>query len=146
MLVQQARDQRLVRQALRERALLDRFQVLAREPDVQPPVFAEGGLSVARVSSALARAARGGFPLTALDGLEQPFLVRALPPGLLHTSRRTPMVRRPLVGGADLEQLPVVPHPPEQRDASRVLSAEEPGRNRHLRQTGRRTLLARAWL
>ena len=40
VLVQQARDQRLIRQALRERPLLNRLQVLARQPDVQPSVLA----------------------------------------------------------------------------------------------------------
>ena len=39
--MQQTRDQDLIRQSLRERALLDRLQVLTREPDVQPPVLAE---------------------------------------------------------------------------------------------------------
>jgi DinB family protein len=47
VLVQQARDQRLVRQPFRERALLDRLQVLARQPDVQPAILAERGLGMA---------------------------------------------------------------------------------------------------
>ena len=63
VLVQQARDQRLIRQALRERSLLDRLQVLARQPDVQPPVLAERRLGVARVASSFALAAAGGLPL-----------------------------------------------------------------------------------
>ena len=57
VLVQQARDQRLIRQALRERPLLDRLQILARQPDVQPPVLAERGLRVTGVPGALAFAA-----------------------------------------------------------------------------------------
>ena len=47
--MQQARDQSLVRKALRERPLLDRLQVLAREPDVQPSILSERRLGVARV-------------------------------------------------------------------------------------------------
>jgi hypothetical protein len=74
VLMQQARDQRLVRQTLGECALLDRLQVLAREPNVQPSVLPERCLGVAGVASSLALAAGGGFPLTALDGVEQLFL------------------------------------------------------------------------
>src|SRR5882762_252389 len=73
--VQQARDQRLIRQPLCERPLLNRLQVLARQPDVQPPVLAERGLGVAGVPSSLALAAAGGLPLAALDGLKQLLLV-----------------------------------------------------------------------
>src|SRR5687767_5569917 len=47
--MQQAGDQRLVGQPPRECPLLDRLQVLAREPDVQPPVLAERRLGVAGV-------------------------------------------------------------------------------------------------
>jgi hypothetical protein len=57
VLVQQARDQRLVRQALRQGSLLDRLQVLARQPDVQPSVLAKRCLRVARVTGR-ARACR----------------------------------------------------------------------------------------
>ena len=39
VLVQQAGDQRLIRQTLCERPLLDRLQVLARQPDVQPAIL-----------------------------------------------------------------------------------------------------------
>src|SRR5437867_9671773 len=76
VLVQQARDQRLLRQPLGERPLLNRLQVLARQPDVQPPVLAERGFGVAGVPSSLALAAAGGLPFAALDGLEQLLLVR----------------------------------------------------------------------
>jgi hypothetical protein len=38
---QQARDQRLVWQAFGKCTFLDRLQVLARQPDVQPPVLAK---------------------------------------------------------------------------------------------------------
>jgi hypothetical protein len=46
VLVQQARDQRLVRQAFRQRPLLDRLQVLARQADVQPSILLERRLCV----------------------------------------------------------------------------------------------------
>src|SRR5687767_9209847 len=69
--MQQAGDQRLVGQPPRECPLLDRLQVLAREPDVQPPVLAERRLGVAGVASSLALAAAGGLPLPALDRLEE---------------------------------------------------------------------------
>src|SRR6478735_2162321 len=75
VLVQQARDQRLIRQPLGERPLLNRLQVLARQADVQPPVLAERGLGVAGVPSSLALAAAGGLPLAALDRLKQLLLV-----------------------------------------------------------------------
>jgi hypothetical protein len=52
--MQQARDQRLIRQALRERALLDCLQILVRQANVQPPVFLEGRLCVAREASPFA--------------------------------------------------------------------------------------------
>src|SRR5438477_568209 len=74
--VQQARDQRLIRQALRERSLLNRLQVLARQTDVQPSVFLERRLGVAREASSVARTAAGGLPLDSFDGLEQLLLVR----------------------------------------------------------------------
>ena len=67
VLVQQARDQRLIRQPFSQRTLLDRFQVLARQPDVQSAVFAKRGLGVAGVPGALALAALGGLPLAAVD-------------------------------------------------------------------------------
>jgi hypothetical protein len=51
VLVQQARDQRLIRQPLCERSLLNRLEVLARQPDVQPSVLSERGLGVSRVAS-----------------------------------------------------------------------------------------------
>ena len=44
--VQQARDQRLIRQPLGERPLLNRLQVLARETNIQPTILAERGLGV----------------------------------------------------------------------------------------------------
>src|SRR5215813_4467334 len=69
VLVQQARDQRLIRQPLGERPFLNRLQVLARQPDVQPPVLAERGLRVAGVARSLALAAAGGLPLAALEQL-----------------------------------------------------------------------------
>src|SRR5262245_40436105 len=74
-LVYQARDQRLIRQPLCEGSLLDRLQVLTRQPDVQPPVLAECGLGVAGVPSSLALAAASRLPLATLDRLEQLLLV-----------------------------------------------------------------------
>jgi hypothetical protein len=61
VLVQKARDQRLIRQTLRERPLLNRFQILARQADVQPSVFLERRLCVAREARS--------FTLTATDRL-----------------------------------------------------------------------------
>src|SRR5262245_36647178 len=75
VLVQQTRDQRLIRQPLCERSFLNRLQVLARQPDVQPTVLAKRGLGVSGVARSLALAAAGGLPLAALDGLEQLLLV-----------------------------------------------------------------------
>src|SRR5436309_15652004 len=60
VLVQQAGDQRLVRQPLRKRPLLNRFQVLARQSNVQPPVLAERGLRVTGVPRVFALAALRG--------------------------------------------------------------------------------------
>src|SRR6266851_5374879 len=76
VLVQQARDQRLVGQPFRERPLLDRLQVLARQADVQPSVFLERRLCVTREPSSFALATAGGLPLAPVDGLEQLLLVR----------------------------------------------------------------------
>src|SRR4030095_13985180 len=75
VLVQQARDQRLIGQPLRERPPLNRLQLLARPPDAQPPVLAERGLGVAGVPSSPALAAPNRLPLAPLDGLEQFLLV-----------------------------------------------------------------------
>ena len=75
VLVQQARNQRLIRQALGERSLLDRLQVLTREPDVQPPILAKGCLRVAGVPGALALATFGGLLFAAIDGIKQLLLV-----------------------------------------------------------------------
>src|SRR6185436_15014856 len=75
VLVQQARDQRVMGQALRERALLDCLQILARQADVQPPVFLERRLCVAREASSFALTAAGGLPFAPFDGLEQLLLV-----------------------------------------------------------------------
>src|SRR3954454_6713114 len=50
VLVQQARDQCLIRQPLDNRALLDRLQVFAREPNVQPLVLPERALRNAGVA------------------------------------------------------------------------------------------------
>src|SRR5678815_2520887 len=71
VLVQQARNQRLIRQALGERSLLDRLQVLTREPDVQPPILAECRLRIAGVPGALPLATLRRLPFATLDGLEQ---------------------------------------------------------------------------
>src|SRR5688572_14799458 len=84
VLVQQAGDQRLIWQALGERALLNSLQILARQPDVQPPILAERGLRVARVPGALALAALRGLPFATLDRLEQVLFVS------VHLHRRTP--------------------------------------------------------
>ena len=75
VLVQQAGDQRLIRQALGERPFWDCLQILTRQTDIQPAVLAERGLGIANVASSLAFAAAGGLPFTALDGLEQVLLV-----------------------------------------------------------------------
>ena len=75
VLVQQARDQRLVRQALGECALLDCLQVLARQTDVQPPVLSERSFGVTRVARSLALASAGGLPLASVDRLEQVLFV-----------------------------------------------------------------------
>jgi hypothetical protein len=39
VLMQQARDQRLIRQTLSESPLLNRLQILARQADVQPTIL-----------------------------------------------------------------------------------------------------------
>src|SRR3954447_22232470 len=65
---------------------------------------------------------------------------------LLHRRRRTTMMRRPLVGGADLEQPPIGPHAAEQGYACRVATAEEAGEHGHLWQTSDGALLACARL
>src|SRR5262245_36922994 len=75
VLVQQAPDQRLVRQAFGERPFLDRLQVLARQPDVQPPVLAKRGLCVTGVPGALAFATLGRLPFATLNRIEQLLLV-----------------------------------------------------------------------
>src|SRR5262245_12043346 len=69
VLVQQTRDEGLVRQAFGESPLLNRLQVLARQPDVQTPVLPKRGLRVTGVASAFALATLGGCPLAALDGI-----------------------------------------------------------------------------
>ena len=56
------------------------------------------------------------------------------------------MVRRPLVGGADLQQALIVPQAAEERNADGIAAADEAGGHRDLRQPGRRALLARARL
>src|SRR3954469_16919376 len=71
VLVQQARDQRLIRQAFGERPLLNRLGVLARQADVQPSVLLERRLCVAGEARSFALAATGGLPLARFDGLEQ---------------------------------------------------------------------------
>src|SRR4051812_31492545 len=76
VLVQQARDQRLIRQAFRQRPLLDRLQVLARQANVQASVLLERRLCIAREARSFALTATGGLPLAPFDGLEQLLLVR----------------------------------------------------------------------
>src|SRR4029079_13162923 len=83
-LVQQARDQGLIRQPLGERSLLDRLQVLARQRDVQPPILAECRLRVAGVPGALALATLSGLPFATLDGLAQLLFIS------VHLHRWTP--------------------------------------------------------
>src|SRR5207253_5209481 len=85
VLVQQARDQRLVGQPFRERPLLDRLQVLARQANIQPAIFAKRGLGVASVARAFAFPPARGLPLTALERLEQFLFVR-----IKFHGRRTP--------------------------------------------------------
>src|SRR5712692_6158415 len=71
VLVEEASNQRLIRQAFRKCPLLDRLQVLARQADVQPSVLFERRLCVARETSSFALTATGGLPLASLDRLEQ---------------------------------------------------------------------------
>src|SRR5205823_3012718 len=71
-------------QPLRKRPLLNRFQVLARQSNVQPPVLAERGLRVTGVPRVFALAALRGLPFAALDGVKQLLLVS------VHLHRRTP--------------------------------------------------------
>src|SRR5260221_14242556 len=76
VLVQQARDQRLIGKSLLEGALLDRFQILGRNPNVQPAILSECGLGVATVPTlgSLGRARRS--PLAALHRVQDFFFVR----------------------------------------------------------------------
>src|SRR5258706_8612366 len=76
VLVQQAGDQGLVRESLRQCPLLDRLQVLARQADVQPSVLLERRLCVAREPRSFTLTATGGLPLAPFDGLDQLLLVR----------------------------------------------------------------------
>jgi hypothetical protein len=69
VLVQQARDQRLVGQPFRQRTVLNCLQVLARQADIQSAVLAKRGLGVASVAGSLALALGGGLPFTAINGL-----------------------------------------------------------------------------
>ena len=50
---------------------LNRLQVLARQPNVQPPVLAKRSIRVSAVTRSFALAARGGLPLAALHGVKQ---------------------------------------------------------------------------
>ena len=86
--VQQARDQRLMGQAFRERPLLDRLQVLSRQTNIQSAVLAKRGLGIASVASRLALAAGGGLPFTSPDGLEQVLLIGVNLHGRLASSPR----------------------------------------------------------
>src|SRR5438128_951598 len=45
--MQQARDQRWIAKSFLERTLLDRFQILGRNPNVQPAIFFERRLGIA---------------------------------------------------------------------------------------------------
>ena len=56
------------------------------------------------------------------------------------------MVRRLFVRVREREHATIVPGTAQQRDAERISASEEAARNRHLRQPGHRTLLARARL
>jgi hypothetical protein len=66
--VQQARDQRLIGQALRERLILNRLEVLARQNGCSAEDPPKRGLAGSSVPSPLALAIGGGLPLAALDG------------------------------------------------------------------------------
>src|SRR5258706_13445790 len=77
VLVEEARDQRLVWQSLSQRPLLDRLQVLARQANVQPSVLLESRFCIAREARSFALTATGGLPLAPFHGLEQLLLVRA---------------------------------------------------------------------
>src|SRR5207247_5446113 len=85
VLVQQARDECLVGQSFRQRPLLDRLQVLARQSNIQPAIFAKRGLGVASVARVFALPPARGLPLTALERLEQFLFVR-----IKFHGRRTP--------------------------------------------------------
>jgi len=65
VLVQQTRDQRLIRQSFCERPLLNRLQVLARQTNIQSTILAKRDLGIASIarSLALARTIRKFSPL-----------------------------------------------------------------------------------
>src|SRR5439155_25250813 len=69
VLVQQAGDQGLVRESLRQCPLLDRLQVLARQSNIQPAILAN--VPLARVAGPFPLGTASGLPLTALDRPEQ---------------------------------------------------------------------------
>src|SRR6185312_12284610 len=74
VLVKQAGDERLYGNP--STTLLNRFEVLARQTDVQPSVFLERRLRVPREANSFAFAAGSGLPLASFVGLEQLVLVR----------------------------------------------------------------------
>src|SRR5271157_2380362 len=70
ILVQQAGDQGLIREALLERPLLDRLQVLARDADVEATVLAKRCLGIPAVAAPVPLHPLHRAPFTALDRFE----------------------------------------------------------------------------
>src|SRR5580765_2301919 len=75
VLVQEARDQRLVGEAFLERSLLDRLQILGRNPNVEAAIFLEGRLRSATVSAQASFGRARRPPLAAVNGVEKFLLV-----------------------------------------------------------------------
>src|SRR5665213_1524237 len=67
VLVEQTRDQRLVRQSLLNGALLDCFEVLARDADVQPAILAKRCPGITGIAVSHSLGALDGSPFSALD-------------------------------------------------------------------------------
>ena len=75
VLVQEARDQRLVGEAFLERSFLDRLQILGRNPNVEAAIFLEGRLRSATVSAQASFGRARRPPLAAINGVEKFLLV-----------------------------------------------------------------------
>src|SRR5450759_1023459 len=76
VLVQQARDQRLIRKPLLERAFLDGFKILRRNANVQPAILSKRRLGVATIAVSFPLDATGGPPLATPDRFEDRLFVR----------------------------------------------------------------------